>query len=274
MILRDSFNSKNELAKIVMVACINPGSSSADHTLNTLRYSGRLKASFEKPSSAQGKMRQITNLRRLESEKQDILTPGNGMLPPPGPLKHHVSVNNDALSNKRSSKDISRQSRVGLSGVGRLIMGQNSSSTRSLSREVNNYKPEHRMRNSHSREGRVLKSKKEREASSRRRNEFLDPKNKEKQDMDYLRSTLRGHENMYENVEMLDFAEKADSLLQEQEELVSSHMLSVKEQSNLLQMEGKMLIKAQQNNTDDEDIEDYVEELEIILKRRRELDEM
>lgn len=30
-------------SKIVMIACINPGSSSADHTINTLRYAERLK---------------------------------------------------------------------------------------------------------------------------------------------------------------------------------------------------------------------------------------
>jgi kinesin family protein 2/24 len=42
MVLRDSFiiSDKN---KIVMLACICPGSSSADHTLNTLRYAERLK---------------------------------------------------------------------------------------------------------------------------------------------------------------------------------------------------------------------------------------
>ena len=37
MVLRDSFLDPNS-SKIVMIACINPGSSSADHTLNTLRY--------------------------------------------------------------------------------------------------------------------------------------------------------------------------------------------------------------------------------------------
>ena len=42
MVLRDSFLGNN--AKIVMIACINPGSSSADHTLNTLRYAERLKS--------------------------------------------------------------------------------------------------------------------------------------------------------------------------------------------------------------------------------------
>jgi kinesin family member 2/24 len=29
--------------RIIMIACISPGSSSADHTLNTLRYASRLK---------------------------------------------------------------------------------------------------------------------------------------------------------------------------------------------------------------------------------------
>lgn len=42
MVLRDSFLDPNN-SKIVMIACINPGSSSADHTLNTLRYAQRLK---------------------------------------------------------------------------------------------------------------------------------------------------------------------------------------------------------------------------------------
>jgi len=44
MVLRDSFVMPNEeLIRIIMIACISPGSSSADHTLNTLRYASRLK---------------------------------------------------------------------------------------------------------------------------------------------------------------------------------------------------------------------------------------
>ena len=30
--------------KVVMIACISPGSTSSDHTLNTLRYTSRLKS--------------------------------------------------------------------------------------------------------------------------------------------------------------------------------------------------------------------------------------
>ncbi len=42
MVLRDSF-IQSDKNKIVMLACVCPGKSSADHTLNTLRYAERLK---------------------------------------------------------------------------------------------------------------------------------------------------------------------------------------------------------------------------------------
>lgn len=49
MVLRDSF-LQGEKNKIVMLACICPGSSSADHTLNTLRYAERLKERSAAPN--------------------------------------------------------------------------------------------------------------------------------------------------------------------------------------------------------------------------------
>jgi hypothetical protein len=43
MVLRDSFMGGVDKSRIIMIACVSPGTSSADHTLNTLRYSERLK---------------------------------------------------------------------------------------------------------------------------------------------------------------------------------------------------------------------------------------
>jgi len=50
MVLRDSFLA-SEKVKIVMLTCICPGMSSANHTLNSLRYAERLK---EKSHQGQG----------------------------------------------------------------------------------------------------------------------------------------------------------------------------------------------------------------------------
>lgn len=45
MVLRDSFLGSDKV-KIVMLTCICPGMSSANHTLNSLRYAERLKEKY------------------------------------------------------------------------------------------------------------------------------------------------------------------------------------------------------------------------------------
>eukprot|EP00820_Chromera_velia_P019238 Cvel_28089.t1-p1 / transcript=Cvel_28089.t1 / gene=Cvel_28089 / organism=Chromera_velia_CCMP2878 / gene_product=Kinesin-like protein KIF2C, putative / transcript_product=Kinesin-like protein KIF2C, putative / location=Cvel_scaffold3613:11013-15411(+) / protein_length=762 / sequence_SO=supercontig / SO=protein_coding / is_pseudo=false len=47
LVLRDSFTHKK--ARTLMIACVSPGATSSDHTLNTLRYADRLK---ERPSQS------------------------------------------------------------------------------------------------------------------------------------------------------------------------------------------------------------------------------
>ena len=42
--LRDSFIFKKYKSKVIMIACLCPGSSSSDHTLNTLWYADWLKS--------------------------------------------------------------------------------------------------------------------------------------------------------------------------------------------------------------------------------------
>ena len=42
LVLRDSFISKNT-SKTIMIACVSPGISSSEHSINTLRYADRLK---------------------------------------------------------------------------------------------------------------------------------------------------------------------------------------------------------------------------------------
>lgn len=52
MVLRDSFIARSKVVKIIMIACVGPSSYSSDHTMNTLRYAGRLKSSFVQGVSA------------------------------------------------------------------------------------------------------------------------------------------------------------------------------------------------------------------------------
>lgn len=65
LILRDSFIAKQNKSKVVMIACISPGSSSADHSLNTLRYADRLK-----DNSEMHKM--LNDMYEKRSEQNDV----------------------------------------------------------------------------------------------------------------------------------------------------------------------------------------------------------
>ena len=58
LVLRDSFVSKSDKSKIIMIACVGPGITSANHSINTLRYSDRLK---EKTSQMSGQSKDPNN---------------------------------------------------------------------------------------------------------------------------------------------------------------------------------------------------------------------
>lgn len=68
LILRDSFVNKSTAAKVVMIACISPGSSSSDHSLNTLRYADRLKDQTELSK----KCDEIIQQNRGSEAKQEV----------------------------------------------------------------------------------------------------------------------------------------------------------------------------------------------------------
>ena len=75
MVLRDSFiqniDGGDDRIRIIMIACISPGSSSADHTINTLRYASRLK---ENPGSGSGPDRQpIDYSSQMQQQAQSQL---------------------------------------------------------------------------------------------------------------------------------------------------------------------------------------------------------
>ena len=63
--LRDSFKSKKYQNKVIMIACVCPGNSSSDHTLNTLRYADRLK-------SKKVNMKQYGRLTRPQPESREV----------------------------------------------------------------------------------------------------------------------------------------------------------------------------------------------------------
>ena len=94
MILRDSFISSKDKSRIVMIACVSPGKSSAEHTLNTCRYAIRLKektaALYDKNDKNMPYEENNEEMEPMNIDYVPIPEPQNKI-----PLKKNISNNNE-----------------------------------------------------------------------------------------------------------------------------------------------------------------------------------
>ena len=110
-----------------------------------------------------------------------------------------------------------------------------------------------------------------------------DNKKKKKDDWNYLKQTLKsnnmmngggagegeGGEQLDNN--LLDFHEKADELVEEEEELRNKHLEYLKEAAKLLTEEGELISNVQGFGNEDYDMDEYVNRMERIIKRNLEI---
>ena len=73
LILRDSFVNKSNTGKVVMIACVSPGSSSSDHSLNTLRYADRLKDQTELSKKCDEIIQQNRGLEAKREQSKEVM---------------------------------------------------------------------------------------------------------------------------------------------------------------------------------------------------------
>lgn len=69
----------------------------------------------------------------------------------------------------------------------------------------------------------------------------------------------------------MTFHEKADELVEEEEELRNKHLEYLKEAAKLLTEEGELISNVQGFGNEDYDMDDYVERMERIIKRNLEI---
>ena len=85
MVLRDSFIGKSSRVRIVMIACVSPDQSSAEHTINTLRYADRLK---EQPGGSEPFAPSSRTEPKPEEEPKKPASSSGKKKPPAPPSVH------------------------------------------------------------------------------------------------------------------------------------------------------------------------------------------
>lgn len=233
LVLKDSFTNKQ--SKTVMIATVSPAASSADHTLNTLRYADRIK---ERVVGSKGNKVQASAV--VASASADVLPS-----PPPGAAK--ATSNNPPSEAKNVPKPAaSLMAKVAgskdspsppiapssSSAITAAAAGKSKSSYSIPSENKKDVMMEHNKRNS------------------------LD----ELQEEDL--------EDEEEDSNMKEFHQTVQDIYDEEEALLNLHMNVIQENAELLTEEGRLLQRIQ---SDDGDIDTYASKLEAILERKQQL---
>ena len=262
LVLKDSFTRKK--SRTVMIATISPAASSADHTINTLRYADRIKertvgsgggGGGSNPTTARDAAASpitVPTTARVSSSSPTPLAAGklpvNG-LPPSG--------NNRGVP--ASAKDIS----TGDKSVPKSNNGSGSGNN-------NNYNSDakHERDRMHEKENKGSSSQDNRKNGGGR-----DGGGKGRNNGDMIDDiSLPGHDSDLDDLnysmEDEEFHKTVQNLFDEEEELLNLHMNIIQENAELLTEEGRLL---QQMQTDDYDIDMYAAKLDQILVRKQDL---
>jgi kinesin family protein 2/24 len=256
LVLRDSFTAKNDKTRIVMIACISPGSSSADHSLNTLRYADRLK----ERSNVQIKP------IKYEPEAYENAKPEPEYKPTPQIQKQENPPNVGKINKNIPEKDSYPSKPESKNVNDAKVQNKPPKGTEATKPQANNIPPQ--------------KKKGPKAASI---NEISDKENKKvdldgddspvnikraNEDLKYMKETMRKeNKNMMSN-EYFDFQEKVNAILEEQEEIFSLHMSAIKEDARLLTHESELISNVQGIGVVDYDVDAYVQRLESVIKAK------
>eukprot|EP00742_Colponemidia_sp_Colp-10_P003867 GILJ01004118.1.p1 GENE.GILJ01004118.1~~GILJ01004118.1.p1 ORF type:complete len:459 (+),score=87.79 GILJ01004118.1:990-2366(+) len=244
LVLRDSFVGRN--TRTVMISCVSPGSSSADHTLNTLRYADRLKErQVSDVGDAQAAIADYNgdnyeeepavdapgavNDTRFEDEHEKALKAGVGKL----------------RAEREKRRKLAEKAKAEAEERDRMLVQQGGDLEHDAD-EDDGYDEDHH--GNAEEDERVLR--------------------RSLKDIEYLHQTLRAENGGHNSQELMQFQVAVDTIVQEEERVLAAHMNAIQEDAQMLTEEGELLSRVQGEGVVDYDIDEYVERLDEILTNK------
>ena len=254
-VLRDSFVSKSDRSKIIMISCVNPSYTSANHTLNTLRYSDRLK---EKTKQHFG-----GNYNNINVGARGINSSGNtNVSQSPKSKETKISYNKNVVSPKNSNfNKISKVERV------------QSKEKKSTNKKT---EPIKKQNNSQSNKTNVSNSTKKETSTQNEtnddNNDSKDENDGEEEDWDYLKRTMAKREGKVLNDDYIKYQQLTSKLVEDEDDIISYHMNIIKEDARLLSQEGDLITNIKGvGKEEDFKMDEYIAGLDKIIEQKLKL---
>ena len=242
-VLRDSFISKRDKCKIIMISCVSPCYTSSNHTINTLRYSDRLK---EKTST----MQKINNINNNNNQNR----PRN---------KSHYSSSNREEKNKMLKKEKEKE-----------LDKSNPDLKDPINMNVFDVRDD--ILNDINFDDKMILDDDilDRDLPSNKKDEKIDEdlENNENDidDLLYLKKTV-SKEGKYISDEFIKYQLLTEKIVEDEDDIVSTHMNVIKDDAKILTEEGELITKIKGINSDLNEeftMDEYLNRLEMIIDKK------
>ena len=281
-VLRDSFVSKSDKSKIIMISCINPSYIFSNHSINTLRYSDRLKeqtAYALKQLALNNNIKNKVNNSNYESKNQN------------------KNINNNNQNDNRLQKELEREKELEeinmnvfnskddiLNDINfdeRINLDDDLLEFKKVDNNKNNKNLDNNNQNNNNQENKDINSNTgaiEQEIENENNfenNQKLIDNNSEKiideemEDLIYLKKTV-SKDGKFISDDFIKYHKLSETIIQNEDEIITSHMEVVKQDAKLLTEEGRLisLIKGIGNEEEKIEVDEYVKRLENVLDQK------
>ncbi len=250
-----------------MISCVSPVYSCANHTINTLRYSDRLKEKTKQSGADVNANRGLNKGNGLNFKQ----APANEA---PVNLPQVSGGMNNPFNAKPSGggapKQINIPSKAGLPG--RQSAGVFPKNSKDVNKDVvmkdaypngnaANKKSPVNPKNTKGAKKEVINLQ---EDAGNTPNNYFDDDNNE--DWEYLKKTAK-RDGKFLSEDFIKYHQLTDKIVAEEDDIMNTHLNVIKEDAKLIQKESELI---QKRNSDDDDnrIDEYMNELEKIVKRK------
>ena len=273
-VLRDSFVSKSDKSRIIMISCINPSYIFSNHSINTLRYSDRLK------EHTAYVLKQIANNNKIkanniignnnEPKHQNNKSNSNNNL-------NHVNINNKQKKELEREKeleeinmnvfnvkddilnDINFDERINLDDD--LLEFQKIDNNNNPNNEKENKQPN--TNDEPEKNNKLITPEKNIDNNS---DKIID---EEMEDLIYLKKTV-SKDGKFISDDFIKYHKLTDTIIQDEDDIITTHMEVVKQDAKLLTEEGRLisLIKGIGSEEEKIEIDEYIQRLENVLDQK------
>ena len=247
-VLRDSFVSKSDKSKIIMISCVSPTYTSANHTLNTLRYSDRLKEQTKQHFG--GNYNNVNNGRGINQNGNNNNNLNNNINHIPSP--------------KNNNKNETNSNKANINKANNKIMKTERS--RSKGKKQTNKKEEPKIKQNKN------NNKNERIQTQNEKNEENDNKyidDGEEEDWDYLKRTMAKRDGKIMNDDFIKYNHLTAKLVEDEDDIINYHMNIIKEDARLLSQEGDLITNIKGVGKEgDFKMDEYIAGLDKIIEQK------